>query len=250
MKTRRFAEGDVIDITPAADITVGRPQQIAGLVGIPQKDIDSGDKGALAISGHFVGEKVENTAISAGDIIGWDADGNPELADPGTGCYTNVEADWDFAVGVALFAAGADAEAVYFALNRFSLAAGDLGVSGLSITGGSGDFQDYVFVAPCRCAVEEVLLASDTSCSGDDASNNWELQVQNLSDAEALISSPLNTGDDSVLNTADQADALGVDQNAVLEAGDLLELQATETGTATDLSSAVLHASVRYRAVL
>ena len=239
----------MVDYTPGSDVSAGVPQQVAGLVGIPQLDIDSGEKGALAISGHFRGAAIKDTAVSEGDVVGWDADGTAQ--DDTTGCYTNAEADWDFAVGVALFDAASGASEVYFDLNRYALSAGDLGVSGVGVTGGAGDFQDYIFVAPCRCVVEEVLLASDSACD-DDASNYWEFQVQNLTDAEALIETPLDsdTAADAVLDNADEAYALGIDQNNVLEAGDLLELQVSETGTATDLSSAVLHASVRYRAVL
>lgn len=149
---------------------------------------------------------------------------------------------------VAVQSASGDGEIIE-ALPLADLSDGSLRTEQVAVDQGtsSSDFQQYLSVAAAKVLIQSVEVVSDTSCSSDDGSNNWSFQAQNLTDGEALVSSALNTGDDSILNTADQAYELGVDQNNTLQADDVLELQVTSTGTPTDLSSAVLHATVTYR---
>ncbi len=248
-KTLRYAEGDALDYTPGADVAAGEPQQIGDMVGIPMVDIDNGDQGAVAITGHFQGLKVTG-AMSKGTVLGWDADADPNTGDAGTGAYTDDHDAWDYPVGLILKDADSGDNYVIFSVNEYSLSVSGIEQCvGADITGANdSDYQDYLFCAHHDLKVEQVVIYADADGgSSDDSSNNYEFQVQNLTDAEALISSPLNTGDDSVLNTADTAYTLGVDQNQLLDTGDILELQVTASGTPNvDHSGITIRAEVRY----
>jgi predicted RecA/RadA family phage recombinase len=117
-KTRRWATGAVIDYTPSSAVSAGTPVQIAGVVGIAVLDIPANVQGSLAADGHFKGAKAA-VAVTAGDVVGWDADGDAVGGDAGTGAYTNVSGDWDFMVGTVLYDAAETAEDVVFDLNVF-----------------------------------------------------------------------------------------------------------------------------------
>jgi archaellum component FlaG (FlaF/FlaG flagellin family) len=89
-------------------------------------------------------------------------------------------------------------------------------------------------------------IVSDTAVAASDT-NYYAFQVQNLTQAEALLSAAqttMATGGTAI--TGDTLYAVSPDQNSVISDGDVLELQVTETGTVTDLSSAQLVAVVEY----
>jgi len=114
----RLAAGLSIDYTPGADVTAGTFTQYAGLIGVPANDIDDSRLGSLAVSGLFEGPLVAEI-ITAGDVIGWDANGDPYGGTAGSGCLTNVSGDWDYRVGVAIEAATATNGLLRFLLNVF-----------------------------------------------------------------------------------------------------------------------------------
>ncbi len=119
LKTYAFAQGNAIDYTPGSDKTAGTPIQIAGRIGVPSNDIASGVKGALAVSGLFKGMLAADT-VTAGDQIGWDANGSPYGGTALSGAYTNDSTNWDFSVGIAAYAATNTSGIVYFFLNVFA----------------------------------------------------------------------------------------------------------------------------------
>ncbi len=116
----------------------------------------------------------------------------------------------------------------------------------LNLAGWDGSDQRYVFVAPYDCNIDQVQVVSDTAVAASDT-NYYALQVQNLTQAEALLSAEKtteSTGGTAV--TADTPYALNPDQNTVVDDGDVIELQITETGVATDLTSAEILVVVEY----
>ena len=116
----------------------------------------------------------------------------------------------------------------------------------LSLVGWDATDQRYIFVAPYDCSIDQVQLVSDTAVAASDT-NYYAIQVQNLTQAEALLSSAKtteSTGGTAI--TADAAYTLDRDQNTVVDDGDVLEIQITETGTATDLTSAEILVVVEY----
>jgi hypothetical protein len=118
--------------------------------------------------------------------------------------------------------------------------------SALSLAGWDGSDQRYVFVAPYDCSIDQVQIVSDTAVAASDT-NYYAFQVQNLTRAEALLSSAKST--ESTGGTAITADALYTldpDQNIVVNDGDVIELQITETGVATDLTGAEILVVVEY----
>ncbi len=116
----------------------------------------------------------------------------------------------------------------------------------LSLVGWDGSDQRYVFVAPYDCQIDQVQIVSDTAVAANDT-NYYAFQVQNLTQAEALLASAQttqSTGGTAI--TADAAYTLDPDQNQVIDDGDVIELQITETGVATDLTGAEILVVVEY----
>jgi hypothetical protein len=116
----------------------------------------------------------------------------------------------------------------------------------LNLVGWDGSDQRYVFVAPYDCSIDQVQIVSDTAVAASDT-NYYALQVQNLTQSEALLASAKttqSTGGTAI--TADVAYTLDPDQNTVVDDGDVVELQITETGVATDLTSAEILVVVEY----
>ncbi len=116
----------------------------------------------------------------------------------------------------------------------------------VTLDGWDGTDQRYLFVAPYDCRVDQVYLVSDTGVAANDT-NYYSFQVQNLTESEALLSSAQTTqATGGTAITADEPYALTPDQNQVISDGDVLELQITETVTATDLTGAEIIAVVEY----
>ena len=115
-----------------------------------------------------------------------------------------------------------------------------------TLGGWDGTDQRYMFVAPYDCRIDQVCLVSDTAVAANDT-NYYSFQVQNLTQSEALLSSAQTTqATGGTAITADTPYAVTPDQNQVISDGDVLELQVTETGVATDLTGAEIIAVVEY----
>jgi hypothetical protein len=114
------------------------------------------------------------------------------------------------------------------------------------VAGWDATKQRFVFVAPYDCKVDQVSIVSDTGVTASDT-NYYSFQVQNLTANLALLSAAKTT--QATGGTAVAADAqykLNPNQNQVINAGAVLELQVTETGVATDLTGAEIVAIVEY----
>jgi predicted RecA/RadA family phage recombinase len=120
LPTERFKSADRLQITAAAAIVAGTPQEMLGdLIGIPVNDIANGDIDELDISGRFRAWGVASQAWVVGEQIGWDADGDPLNGTAGDGAYTNVEANWDFPVGSCVEAKGSSDEMGVILINVY-----------------------------------------------------------------------------------------------------------------------------------
>lgn len=116
----------------------------------------------------------------------------------------------------------------------------------VQLDGWDGTDQRYLFVAPYDCNIDQVYLVSDTAVAANDT-NYYAFQVQNLTQSEALLSSAKTTqATGGTAIAADTPYAVAPDQNQVISDGDVIELQVTETGTATDLAGAEIIAVVEY----
>ncbi len=124
LKNQRCDSGQTVEITAAAAITAGDPQLLDDKrVGIPAVDVALGDDAALDVYGHYYGRKEYNTAISNGDVVGWDSDGDSQAGHTAageavtTGCVTNDPTAWDYILGTAVEDAAATDEDVIYDLN-------------------------------------------------------------------------------------------------------------------------------------
>lgn len=117
----------------------------------------------------------------------------------------------------------------------------------VNVYGWDGSLDRYVFfVAPYDCKIDQVSIVSDIGVAASDT-NFYSFQVQNLTQSESLLTSQKttqSTGGTAV--TADAPYALNPDQNQVVSDGDLIEIQITETGIATDVSAAEVLVVVEY----
>ena len=116
----------------------------------------------------------------------------------------------------------------------------------VNLAGWDGTTQRYVFVAPYDCKIDQVSVVSDTAVATSDT-NYYSFQVQNLTQAKSLLASATTTkATGGTAITADAAYGLGPGQNTVINDGDVIELQVTETGVATDLTAAEVLVVVEY----
>lgn len=97
--------GDTLDHTPVAAVTAGDVILIGTtVVCIAPVDIAANVKGSISVRGVWNVPK-DNSDVSAGDALYWDADGNPYGGTAGTGAFTKT-ANGNVFAGVALEAAG------------------------------------------------------------------------------------------------------------------------------------------------
>ena len=111
-------DGASIDYTPTSAVTAGTPVSQSGYVGIPKTDIAANALGALAVTGVFDIVKVTG-ALSVGDVIGWDSDGDPVGGVAGTGAATSTLGDADFVLGTVIAAAVEAGAVARTQLNEF-----------------------------------------------------------------------------------------------------------------------------------
>jgi predicted RecA/RadA family phage recombinase len=198
-KTTRWATGKTVDYTPLVDVDAGTPVQVAGVVGIAILDIAAGERGALALDGHFKGAKAA-ASVTAGEVVGWDADGDPAVGEAGTGCYTTAEADWDFRVGLALYDADAAEGEVCFDLNRHpsELPAADAAeqmavIPVEDLAAGENISSRPVFVHPSGTTLAEVGILTHGSPAGIDNVNTAMIKLSDDSD-NTIVSKTYNIG--------------------------------------------------------
>jgi predicted RecA/RadA family phage recombinase len=109
-------KGDTIIITASGAKTAGQFVMVEDLAVVCAVDIADGQSGAAhATQVHEVSAKA-NVAISQGDNLYWDADGDPVGGTAGSGCLTNVATDNKYA-GKAWAAAASGASSVQIKLN-------------------------------------------------------------------------------------------------------------------------------------
>ena len=187
--THTAAPVNYIDYVPGAAVAAGTPVQIAGRVGIADRPIAADDtQAALAITGDFDGVLADDT-VAAGDIIGWDADGDPYGGTVGSGTYTNESGDWDFMVGQAVYAATNTSGLVTFKLNEFPNA---------------NVYQDTAAVVAAAAALTQVDITD--SSGGVDPGDDTIAVVTNQ---DTLTDSGAGTADDTVEDVADIALSTG-----------------------------------------
>lgn len=111
---RFVQEGKTIDYTPGTAVAAGKPIVIDDIVGITNRDIAANTLGALTIAGVFDVEKVTG-AVTNGQDLYWDSDGDPVGGTAGSGAMTTNAADGVFA-GIAVKAAAESDTTVRMAL--------------------------------------------------------------------------------------------------------------------------------------
>lgn len=122
-KTKRHAVGRSIEYTPGSAVSAGDPIQIGSyLVGISPADIAASRKGSLDIDGLFLFRKATG-ALSRGDHIGWDSDGDPVDGTAGTGAATKTAASVNFWCGTVVKDAASGDATVLVALNAYGVLA-------------------------------------------------------------------------------------------------------------------------------
>jgi predicted RecA/RadA family phage recombinase len=108
-----LGEGGRVDHTPGADVAAGDIVVTNGMLQFATQPIASGVLGTLRTAGGppLVRAVKANGAISVGNAVYWDDDGNPQGGTAGTGCATTTATANTF-MGRAVAAAGANDETV------------------------------------------------------------------------------------------------------------------------------------------
>jgi predicted RecA/RadA family phage recombinase len=110
----RYAQGDMIDYTPASAVYAGDVVVIGSIPFIAVTDIAANTLGSLAVSGVFRVPK-ETGALSAGDAIYWHTTGNPDNGTAGTGA-ANGTASGGYLMGLAVLDAASGDDFVHVLL--------------------------------------------------------------------------------------------------------------------------------------
>ena len=233
-KATFIQDGKSIDYTPGSDVAAGDVVVQGSLVGIAKTPIAANALGALAIVGVFDVAKAQEAFATVGGKVHWDADGDPYGGTAGSGCYTNVEADWDFRTGVALYDA-ADTDAVlYFDLNRFS---GDpaerLALVRVEDLAAGADISGRpIFVHPRKVTLSSVGILTEGAPADVDDSNTAVLEVADDAD-NSIVSKTYSTATQPPDADYEDIGALSA-THKVLAAGEHLKLNVTQ-GTTADL---------------
>lgn len=124
-KAQIWKEGDVLDYVASAAKVGGAVVEVAGRAGVLTDDVAASATGCAQVSGVVKVEKA-NEALTAGQDVWYDADGNPYGGTAGSGAITGTpcNATGDLWMGVVLYAAGATATHAYVLLNSRSQANG------------------------------------------------------------------------------------------------------------------------------
>jgi len=133
-----------------------------------------------------------------------------------------------------------------------AIVAGMSNVTGVHVTGFDATAQRPLFVTPPLTAgvkgieIVDIVILSDTSTTGSDGSNNYAFQVKDKTNTKDLLATAVNTNGNEL--TADTAFHITPDQeNINLGVDTVLELDITETGTATKLADAEIAAFVIWK---
>lgn len=110
-----YAEGDAIDYTPGSAVTAGDVVLVGTIPMIASVDIAANALGSLNTDGVWKVPKVTG-ALSAGDAIYWDVDGDPDGGTAGTGAASGT-ASVGHLMGYATIAAASGDDYVYVKLS-------------------------------------------------------------------------------------------------------------------------------------
>jgi len=223
LKTEFFKDEDMIVYTnnTGSTITAGTPLAIGGKIYIPPRDIPDTKTDELFAAGRFRGVKANET-WAAGDRVGWNATGNPAVGTAGSGCWTNVQANWTAGFpsgGIVEVAAAAGDELGIFRLNEFKDNIQVQGIAGgYKIARGQGT----------------TVTASDTIVTG-----------------LATVIAALAVLDDSPVIGCDRALASIGDQAGTPAAGSILlkTFKPTATGDATPIAATTFTKKVNWLAI-
>src|SRR5262245_50475806 len=120
LKTERYKSTGSVPFTNGTGNTIkaGMPVLAGGRLAILMRDIAAGASDEVVIDARVRGVKA-NEAWAVGDLVGWDANGNPAVGDAGSGCWTKVATSWDpgYQGGIVEVAAAAGDEFGIFDLS-------------------------------------------------------------------------------------------------------------------------------------
>jgi predicted RecA/RadA family phage recombinase len=166
-KAQFIHDGDAIDHTPVSAVSAGDVVEVGNRVLVSKRDIPANTLGALATRGIFDVVKVSG-AISAGDGVYWDNDGNPVGGTAGTGAATKTGANGNF-MGYAIADAAESATTVRVLLRAMEDAnAETLGLGDLSDVGAVAYTAGRILVADGD-SYEDVAVSGDATLAGNGA---------------------------------------------------------------------------------
>lgn len=113
----------------------------------------------------------------------------------------------------------------------------------------NGGENYHIFAAPDSHVISSIKIVSDTATASSDGSNNYGFVIRNVTQGNDLYSVAGGKTTNGAELVADTVWNVTIDQNLTMAAGDVLELQITENGTATSLTSAKLMCQVNYTIV-
>jgi predicted RecA/RadA family phage recombinase len=138
LKTELYKNAGTVPFTNSTGSTIkaGTPVLAGGRLAIATRDIANGASDEVLVAGRVRGVKA-NEAWAVGDLVGYDANGNPAVGDAGSGCWTKNAANWDagYQGGVVEAAAAAgDEQGIFDLSGQLRIARGQLTTTSASDT--------------------------------------------------------------------------------------------------------------------
>ncbi len=115
------------------------------------------------------------------------------------------------------------------------------------IGGLAGSDDRWIFCAPYQLRIHRIVIISDLATSGSDGTDNWSFQIRNHTDSQDLLAAPQTTQTGEIVVNGRLR--IAPDQNQILQAARVLELQIVKNNTPTDLTSAEIAVMVYYTPV-
>jgi hypothetical protein len=169
-----------------------------------------------------------NTSFAAGDYL-W-------ISTSAAGSFTDVPVDGQPPVAKVLVT-GASGLMLFNAAGLWPIGTQKFSCT-TRLAGLTATSQRFLFIAPyADCKIIQAKISSSSGTTSD-GSNNWSFQIQNLTQAEALLSTAKSTNGAEI--SADTAYLLNPDQNQLIDEDDVIEFQATKTGSPGDLTEAMV----------
>ncbi|MCC6910378.1 MAG: DUF2190 family protein [Phycisphaerales bacterium] len=235
-------EGSSIDYTPGTDIGAGDVVINGDMVGIAKRDIPANTAGPLATEGVFDIAKA-NEALSFGDDVFWDADGDPVGGTAGSGAATATASGNTF-LGRVIRAAVAGDQTVRVLVVRNRVPADQIALITIEDLAAAGDIAARpIFAHPGGAELVSAGILTQGAPAGVDDANTVVIALKDDA-GNTIVTKTFDTANQPPSSDLGDLGALSA-THKILVGDEHVTLDVTQGGTTSDMPAFVL--VIRYR---